>query len=69
MARNSIYLKAESKISTTVREMPAGTHYKLKAYVRDSRDQFLFASDLTLRGKKILIDNGIKYAHVLPVIG
>ena len=30
-----------------------GTHHKVKAYVKESREQFLFITDLTVRSKDI----------------
>ncbi len=33
-----------------------GTHYKLKAYPFDMRDQFRFISDLVTRGKQAIAD-------------
>jgi hypothetical protein len=29
-------------------------HYRLKAYLKESREQFLFTTELTIRGKDIL---------------
>lgn len=55
--------KPETKVSVMVQEEPWGTHYKLKAYVNESRDQFTFASDLTIRGKAALRALNIRFAH------
>jgi hypothetical protein len=46
-----------------VLEKPWGTHYRLKSYVRDSREQFLFVTDLTVRGKEALRSLGIRFAQ------
>ena len=35
----------------------------MKSYVKDSRDQYLFISDLTVRGKAMLLALGVKAAH------
>jgi small conductance mechanosensitive channel len=67
IARSSIFLKLNSKISVVAKEKPMGTHYKLKAYVKDSRDQFLFISDLTVRAKQSFINRGIEYLKIIPV--
>lgn len=60
----SAYLKPATKISIVVREKPWGTHYKLKAYVRESREQFAFVSDLTIQGKKALRAMNLRFAQV-----
>jgi small-conductance mechanosensitive channel len=57
-----------TKIAVSVQEKPWGTHYKLKAYVNESRDQFQFISDLTLRGKADLRTMNISFANALPAI-
>ncbi len=54
VASASPYLQPESKVTVIVVEKPWGTHYKLKAYAKDSRDQFEFVTDLTLRAKEAL---------------
>ena len=60
----SIGLKPETKVSVIVQEKPWGTHYKLKAYVNESRDQFKFVTDLTIRGKEALRAMNIRFAQV-----
>ena len=59
----SIGHKPETKVSVVVREKPWGTHYKLKAYVKDSRDQFQFATELTIRGKEALRALNVRFAQ------
>ena len=59
----SIGHKPETKVSVVVREKPWGTHYKLKAYVKDSRDQFQFATELTIRGKEALRALDVRFAQ------
>lgn len=54
VASESPHLQPESKTTVIVVEKPWGTHYKLKAYVKDSREQFEFVTDLTLRAKEAL---------------
>ena len=58
------YLEPETKVDVIVQEKPWGTHYKLKAYVKDSRDQFRFMTDLTIRGKEALRAMNIRFAQV-----
>jgi len=63
VARTSAYLKPETKVSVVVQEKPWGTHYKLKAYVKESREQFDFVTDLTIRGKKALRAMNFRFAQ------
>jgi len=56
--------KPESKVSVVTTENPWGTHYKLKAYVKDSREQFDFITDLTVRGKEVLRAMNVQFALV-----
>ena len=44
-------------------ETPFGTHYKLKAFVAESRQQFAMVTDLTLRTKERLRAIGVTYAQ------
>ena len=46
-----------------VQEKPWATHYKLKAYVKESRDQFKFVTDLTIRSKEALRAMNIRFAQ------
>lgn len=50
----SPYTHLGHPVTVIVREQPWGTHYRLKAYPIDGRDEFLFLSDLTVRGKAAL---------------
>ena len=67
VALASSYRLPESKVTVIVSEKPWGTHYYLKAYVKESRDQYLLTTDLTVRGKAMLLAAGIKAAN-LPVV-
>jgi small conductance mechanosensitive channel len=66
VALTSPYLDFNHPIRVIVQEQPWGTHYQLKAYPMDSRDQFQFVSDLTVRGKDVLTKMGVKPARALP---
>lgn len=68
VALTSPYINLESPILVIVAEKPWGTHYKIKAYPVDSRDQFQFISDLTIRGKAALVDLNIQAALSWPAI-
>jgi small conductance mechanosensitive channel len=41
---------------------PWGTHYRLKAYPIDPRQQMQFPTDLTIRGKAALVALGAAFA-------
>lgn len=62
VALTSSYLQLERPIDVTVSERPWGTHYRLKAYPIDGRDQFQFVSDLTIRAKAALDTIGVQPA-------
>lgn len=64
VALTSPFLQAGQPIRVTVRETYRGTHYRLKAYPIDPRQQFRFGTDLTVRGKAALIRRGV--AMVTP---
>ena len=44
-------------------ETPWGTHYEIKAYTADSREQFALITDLTMSGKKRLRTIGFASAR------
>ena len=60
----SSYLQIKRPINILVSETPWGTHYRLKAYPIDGRDQFQFISDLTVRGKAALSEMKVKAISV-----
>jgi len=63
VAVGSSYRKSDTPVAVIVQEKPWGTHYKLKAYVKESREQFDFITDLTIRGKEALRAMGIRFAQ------
>ena len=54
----SPYLRYDQPVTVMLSETPMGTHYKLKAYPFEMRDQFSFISDLTIRGKLAIEESG-----------
>ncbi len=58
VAMTSCYLIYDKPILVVLSETPWGTHYKLKAYPFDMRDQFSFISDMTARGKRAIAKLG-----------
>jgi hypothetical protein len=63
IAGASRYLKPQSAVKVTAAETPFGTHYKLKAHVAESREQFAMVTDLTLRGKDRLRAMHVAFAQ------
>ena len=63
VAEKSSYRKPDSPVTVIVLEKPWGTHYRVKAYVKESREQFLFITDLTVRGKEAIRSLGIRFAQ------
>ncbi|MGN8160744.1 mechanosensitive ion channel family protein [Salinisphaera sp. RV14] len=64
VALTSAYLEYDKPIVVVLSETPWGTHYKLRAYPFDMRDQFLFISDMTVRGKAAIAALGARAASV-----
>ena len=52
VALTSAYLDYDRAVAVIVNQETWGTRYQVKAYPFDMRDQFLFVSDLTVRGKE-----------------
>ncbi len=67
VALTSPYIQLKKPVSVVVLEQPWGTHYRLKAYPIDSRDQFKFISDLTVRGKQALAEQGAEATQAIPM--
>jgi small-conductance mechanosensitive channel len=63
IAEASPFRAAGTGVKVMAAETPWGTHYKIKAYVADSRDQFAMISDITLRAKTQLRTMSIAYAQ------
>ncbi len=64
VAMTSAYLEYNKPVAVMLENQPWGTHYKVKAYPFDMRDQFAFISDITVRGKAALADVGIREVAV-----
>jgi len=71
VAWTSPYVHLERPVLVVAAEEPWGTHYRLKAYPIEGRDQFRFLTDLTLRGKALLHGLGVRpcAAPVAPAAG
>ena len=59
----SRYRSPDSAVTVVAMEKPWGTHYRVKAYVKESREQFLFITDLTIRGKDVVRSMNIRFAQ------
>jgi len=59
----SSFVQLKKPVQVIVREKPWGTHYRLKAYPVDPRDQFRFVTDLTIRGRAALSEQGMEFAE------
>ncbi len=60
VAWTSPYTHLDRRVVVVAAEEPWGTHYRLKAYPIDGRDQFAFLTDLTIRGKALLQRHGVR---------
>jgi small conductance mechanosensitive channel len=69
VAITSAYLEYDKPVVVMLAQTPLGTHYQLKAYPFDMRDQFHFISDLTIRGKLAIAEcGGVEIQAVQGVI-
>jgi small conductance mechanosensitive channel len=66
IGQSSTYRAPDSKVAVVAQEKPWGTHYKLKAYVKESREQFTFITDLTVRGKQAFQEMKIPFVLAIP---
>ena len=66
VALSSPYLKLRRPVVVLLEEQPWGTHYRIKAYPMDPRQQFQFMSDLTARGKDCLRKMPVSFARIAP---
>lgn len=64
VALSSPYLKLSRPVVVVMEDHPWGSRYRIKAYPMDPRQQFLFISDLTARGKAQLQTMGVEFARV-----
>ena len=58
VALTSPYLNWSKAVDVMLEQTPHGTHYQMKAYPFDLRDQFHFISDMTERGKGAIREAG-----------
>jgi small-conductance mechanosensitive channel len=63
VALTSAYRNLNRPVVVVAQEEIFGTHYRVKAYPFDGADQFTFTTDLTLRGKRVLMEIGARPAR------
>lgn len=69
VALTSAFVQLEQSITVMVLDRPWGTHYRLKAYPIDPRQQTHFVTNLTVRGKAALINLGVQFAATAAIPG
>ena len=63
VALSSAYVSLKEPIAVVLKEKPWGTHYRVKAYPVDPKQQFRFIADLSIRGREILQKRGFEFAR------
>ena len=63
VVETSSFRKPDSPVTVIVLEKPWGTHYRVKGYANESREQYLFMTDITVRGKEAIRSLGIRFAQ------
>jgi len=66
-AHTSRYTQLELPIVVIMAETPYGTHFKLKSYPLDARDEFIYATDLTNKAKQAFAKYNLAYPRLLNV--
>ncbi len=56
----SPWIDVTRPVTVLVRENPTNTHYRVKAYPISAADQFRFVTDITLRGKAVIAELGVR---------
>jgi small conductance mechanosensitive channel len=68
VGQSSAFRMPDSKVAVVAQEKPWGTHYKLKAYAKESREQFAFTTDMTVRGKRALKEMNLTFVLATPAL-
>ena len=66
-AHTSRYTQLELPVVVVMEETPYGTHFKLKSYPLDAREEFIYKTDLTNRAKKAFAKYKLSYPRLLNV--
>ena len=63
-AHTSRYTQLELPIVVVMAETPSGTHFKLKSYPLDARDEFIYQTDLTNKAKQAFAKYDLAYPRL-----
>ena len=63
-AHTSRYTQLDLPIVVAMAETPSGTHFKLKSYPLDARDEFVYITDLTNKAKKAFAKYNLAYPRL-----
>lgn len=66
VAHTSKYIQLKLPVLVIIQEKPWGTHFKLKCYPIDARDEFIFQTDLICRAKVAFAKANIAYPRFSP---
>lgn len=66
-AHTSRYTQLSFPVAVVMAETPYGTHFKLKSYPLDARDEFVYKTDLTNKAKKAFAKYRLAYPRLLNV--
>lgn len=66
-AHTSKYTQLELPVFVTMAETPYGTHFKLKSYPLDARDEFIYQTDLTNKAKKAFAKHNLTYPRLTGI--
>lgn len=66
-AHTSRYTQLELPVVVRMAETLYGTHFRLKSYPLDARDEFVYATDLTNKAKKAFAKYSLAYPRLLNV--
>ena len=64
VAQTSKYTQLKMPIVVITEEKPWGTHFRLKAYPMDARDEFVYKTDLTQRAKQKFMTCQVVYPRL-----
>lgn len=63
-AYSSRYTQLKLSVIVVIAEKPWGTHFRLKSYPMDARDEFIYQTDLTRRAKQAFARLDLPYPRV-----
>lgn len=66
-AHTSRYTQLELPIAVVMEETPYGTHFKLKSYPLDARDEFTYKTDLINKAKTAFAKYNLTYPRLLDL--